>query len=460
MDISAEFRGAQLGDSRLNKRLLGLARKLESKHGGALSYTCGDWKNAKAAYRFFDNARFSESDIIAPHCSQTATRVRAAKKGEPVLVIHDSTSFSFTHHTKTEGLGYITGSFEGTEEDSSYAKGFDLHTSLAMTNGGIPLGLLFSKQWSRDIRNLHRVHRSGKNPTRIPIREKESYKWIEGIQQACDACGSENLVHICDRDGDIYELFETCETRETTFVVRAVHSRGTAVPGQKSFAKLARTAPCGSYQLEIQSSKKQVARTAEIEVKFYRVELIPPIAKRKICEPVAIYVVSAIEKASSEVPATQRVNWRLLTNSPVGSFDDALQIIAWYQARWNIEVFFKTMKSGFGLEKARLRHASRLKKLVALVSVVAWRVFWLTRIARIAPEAPAALCFTPKELRALVKIERSAERKTDIESATVIHYTIALAKLGGYLGRKNDPPPGDLVIWRGWQRLSDVMMIA
>jgi hypothetical protein len=457
--IENEFEGADLGDKRLNDRLVCLAQKLASKHGGGVSLTCGDWKNSKAAYRFFDNDKFSEIDILKPHFAQTAKRVRAVKEEEAILVLHDSTSFSFTHHNKTEGLGYITGSFEGKEEDSSYAKGFHLHTSLAVTDSGVPLGLLFSKQWSRDIKNLHRVHKSGKNPTRIPIQQKESYKWIEGIQKACDSCGSDNLVHVCDRDGDIYELFETCQSLNTTFVVRAVHSRSTAVQGQKSFGKISKTAVCGSYQLKIQPSKKQIARTAKVEVKFYAVTLIPPIAKKNICVPVKVYIVSAKEKVNKSVPDTQLINWKLISNNPVQSMEDAFKVIEWYKARWNIEVFFKTMKSGFGIEKARLRHVERLKKFVALVSVVAWRVFWLTRISRTNPNAPATLCFTSKEIKALAKIERNDRQNNPTEDTTLIHYTTTLAKLGGYLGRKNDPPPGDVVIWRGWQRLSDAMIL-
>lgn len=459
MGLISEFEGSNLGDVRLSHRLVSLAKQLEAKHGESVLNSCGDWKNAKAAYRFLDNPKFDEQDIVSPHLQQTAKRVKSHKKEEPVLIIHDTTSVSFTHHRKTEGLGFISGEYPGKKTEDKYGKGFHLHASLAITDCGIPLGLAHSKQWVRDSEDLHRIRKIKKNPTYIPIQDKESYKWIEGIQQVSKTCGPENLVHICDREGDIYELFDICESLETNYVVRAVHSRGTTVAGRKSFAKLSRVAACGSYQLKIPSKSKQVARTATIQVKYYEVELLPPRGKHNSCKPVKVFVVSAKETAKNNVPPKQRVNWKLLTNTQVECFDDALQVIRWYQARWNIEVFFKTMKSGFGLEKARLRHVDRLQKLVSLVSVVAWRVFWLTRISRTTPNASATICFTKKEIKTLKKIELNAGRQVSNDSASLIEYTIALAKLGGYLGRKNDPPPGDLVIWRGWQRLRDVMTL-
>jgi hypothetical protein len=104
MSLKEEFAGVDLGDERLNKRLVELASCFERRHGGGVLLSCPTWKEAKAAYRFFDNGRFDEQAIMAPHCACTAKRVNQLK--EPVLVIHDTTEFNYTHHTKTEGLGY------------------------------------------------------------------------------------------------------------------------------------------------------------------------------------------------------------------------------------------------------------------------------------------------------------------------------------------------------------------
>jgi len=184
------------------------------------------------------------------------------------------------------------------------------------------------------------------------------------------------------------------------------------VIGEKSFLRLSETAKCGSYSLNLQSSKKHRAREAQIDVRFYRVELIPPIAKKNTCDLIEINLVSVKERSYSGVPKKERINWKLLTNGPVESFEDALRIIRWYQARWNIEVFFKTMKSGVGLDKCRLHHANRLKKFTTLASVVAWLVFWITRISRASRLALPSLCYAQTEIKALNRIKVKAGRES------------------------------------------------
>jgi len=138
MKIEREFAGAQLGDERLNKRLVQLAKSLETRHSGAIALSCGDWKNAKAAYRFFDNERFSAQQLIASHLA--ATRERMHQVGGKLLIIHETTEFDYTRCPKTEGVGYFTGHELSTRTGLSYTKGFLMHASMALTAEGIPLG--------------------------------------------------------------------------------------------------------------------------------------------------------------------------------------------------------------------------------------------------------------------------------------------------------------------------------
>lgn len=458
MSLEKEFRGADLGDERLNSRLVELADCFSRRHGGAISFSCPDWKMAKSAYRFFDNSRFDETAILAPHISATQKRVNSTE--ETLLVVHDTTEFHYTHHNKTEGLGYLSRlSRDKNSEGKAFSRGFLMHTSLALTTDDIPLGILSKKLWVRKDANLKKVRGAGKNFTRVPIEEKESYKWIEGIAASCkETIHKENLVHVCDRDGDIYELFDSCINLGTNFVVRAVHPRGTARKGVKSFAKLSRLTAQGSYTLNITSSQKRAARKAKILVKFYKVTIIPPIAKARDYQPLEIYVVSAKERKTKNVPEKERVNWKLLTNMAVEKFEQALEKIRWYQARWNIEIFFKTLKSGFGMDKSRLRSFERMKKFAALVSVLAWRVFWLTKISRACPKAPPNIAFTAHERKVIAKLAVS-DGKTPLKCKTLNDWTNALAALGGYLNRKSDPPPGNIVLWRGMQRLLDASAV-
>lgn len=456
MNLSAEFSSVDLGDKRLNERLVEVAKCLERHHGSSISFSCGDWKNSKGAYRFFDNDRFSHEEIVAPHFAMTKSRINSL--AQKTLVIHDTTQFNYSHHRETEGLGYLTQVHKVDDELLSY--GFLMHASLAITPEGIPLGLTYQKQWSRDISNYRKVRSSGKKFTQVPIENKESYKWVEGINASCDGVTtSENLVHVCDRDADVYEVLHNCKEQKTHFVIRAVHGRCTDKQGVCSFDKLSKLSSQGNFKLSIQASQKRKARVANILVKYYKVRIIPPESKSRDYDPIEIYVVSAKERKTKSIPEKERVNWKLLTDLPVRSFKSAMEKISWYQARWNIEVYFKTLKSGFGLERSRLRSIARLNKFAALVSVLAWRVFWLTKVSRNTKENPGDLAYTSNEISVLKKLAAAKGRKLT-KNDTLYSFTEEVARLGGYLARKSDPPPGVIVIWRGLQRLHDISLLS
>lgn len=454
--IEEEFAGVQLGDGRLNKRILELAKCFEKKHGHSVAYSCSDWKTAKSAYRFFDNEEFNESDIIAPHIKATEARVN--RLGETVLVIHDTTEFNYAHHNATEGLGYLETKPISAEEQQILSNGFLMHASMALTRDGVPLGLINQKQWTRDSKNLE-CKKGIKSYKQKPIEDKESYKWIEGISRACANVDPAGLVHVCDREADIYELFDKCMELQTHFVVRAVQTRSTSRKGVKSFARLSRVPKRGTYTLPIKASQKRSARDAQIDVKFYKVKLVPPVGKTNRCQPVEVYVVSAKERKSEGVKETELIDWKLLTDLPIETFQQALEVITWYQMRWNIETYFKVLKSGFGTDKSRLRHGDRIRKFVALVSVLAWRVFWLTTITRSCPNESPTLCYGREEIKALQAIEKRQGRTLYLGTSSLKEVTVAVARLGGYLARRSDPPPGNIVIWRGLQRLHDITML-
>ncbi len=133
--------------------------------------------------------------------------------------------------------------------------------------------------------------------------------------------------------------------------------------------------------------------------------------------------------------------------------------------RWQIETFHKVLKSGCRAEQSKLRTAERLTNRLAVRCVAGWRVFWLTMTSRVAPDAPPEMAFTPTEIAALDRMAGGAAPEAEASShepptppRTISHYLRAIARLGGYLGRKNDPPPGNMVIWRGLTRLADILL--
>ena len=165
----------------------------------------------------------------------------------------------------------------------------------------------------------------------------------------------------------------------------------------------------------------------------------------------SLTVIHAEERGT---PANRdKITWKLITNLPVRSRRDAVEKIRWYAMRWKIEVFHKVLKSGCRAEEAKLRTAQRLTNLIALFCILAWRVFWMTMISRSKPNAPPTLALSNAELALL---DHAVPDKTPPKQRNLEHYLNKIARLGGYLTRAHDPPPGNMVMWRGMTRLNDI----
>lgn len=180
---------------------------------------------------------------------------------------------------------------------------------------------------------------------------------------------------------------------------------------------------------------------------------MPPVGKRKRYSPQLLAYIHALE---IDPPADRPpIDWKLVTNLPVGDLAAAVEKLEWYALRWKAEVFHKVMKSGCRAEEARLETAERLAKFLALIAVVSWRIFFLTMSARARPEAAPESALTPAEIATLDGID-AARAKPRIRRRTLATYLLQIAMLGGYLARNHDPPPGNMVVWRGLTRLNDI----
>lgn len=245
----------------------------------------------------------------------------------------------------------------------------------------------------------------------------------------------------------------------THFLVRTCVDR-LALDGKHTVsAVMAGVPPAGIHKIEV-TAEDGTTSTAELELRFARVRVLPPIGKQKRYPSLDLTILHARETA--EPIGRARLEWKLATDLAMASTDDAIEALRWYGCRWKIELFHKVLKSGCRAESARLQTAERLSKLIAVFCIVAWRVFWTTMIARKAPEAPAELALTKAEMglleRAVPNKGLPAELGTTAPGRTLSAYLAKVARLGGYLARTRDPPPGNLVMWRGWSRLADLML--
>ena len=444
--IEGELDGVEYPDRRLKARLAKILGDLGRRIGGTLPAACQDWAATKAAYRFFSNRRVDEGIILAGHFA--ATRARFAATSGPILVVHDTTEFSF-RRDRPEAIGQLS-LIKGRHATHTVC-GLLMHSSLVLTPGGVPLGLAAVKFWTRKKFKGTNALKGKINPTRIPIERKESVRWPENLKQStASLCDASRCVHIGDRESDIFELFSAAHEAGTDFLVRTCVDR-LAGRGGTTIAKKMRREPIrGEHEVEVHDDRGR-ASTAKVDLRFRRMTVHPPIGKHRRYPVLSLTVIHAHERGT---PAgREAIRWNLLTNRPVEDLTSAIEKLDWYAQRWKIETFHKVLKSGCQAERSGLRTAERLTNLLAVLCIVGWRVFWLTMTSRASPEAPAEVALTKAEVKILDRLAGEADPPA---RPTVSHYLVAIAKLGGYLARAKDPPPGNMVIWRGLTRLMDI----
>jgi len=451
--IDQELADCRFKDVRHGKRFRKLLQQLSNGVGGSIPWICQDWANTKAAYRFFSNDRVSEEEILAGHFQ--STRERFAAHSEPVLILHDTTEFIY-HRDDVAAVGVLYDSIAGKDIRGQLRHytvcGISMHSSLAVTLEGLPLGLAAIKFWTRDKFHGCNALKKKVNPTRVPIERKESIRWLENLRQSTELLNDPGrCVHIGDRESDIYELFCTAQQIGTHFLVRTCVDR-LAGDGTGTIAsEMKQVRIQGLHRIQVRDKKGDLSE-AVLEIRYSRLVVRPPIGKQKNYPNLILTVIHATERGTPR--GRDKIEWKLLTDLPVRSRKEAIQKLEWYSLRWKIETFHKIMKSGCKAEESKLRTAERLVNLLAVLCILSWRIFWMTMINRTAPDASPTLVFTRLELRLLDALARDS--LTSPRNKTLSAYLTKVARLGGYLARANDSPPGNMVMWRGLSRLIDI----
>ncbi len=329
-----EWGRAPLGDARLVERLVTLGRDRYAKPQASIPQTCGSRAKTKAAYRFFDHKKATLQNILQPHIESTTRRVADEKI---VLAIQDSSSLNYSTHPATENLGPIGSSPEGIV-------GLMLHATLAVNPEGTPLGIIDAQCWAR------KPEEYGKKAKRhsLPIEEKESNKWLKSFNAAANiakSCPETTVVSVGDREADIYELFALAEKTPNAplLLARAHHDRKLAAEQGHLLERLSQCPEAGIQEILIPRRGSRPARTAQLSVRYSKVTLAAP-KKNTNGKPLSIWAILATEENAPE--GLEPLKWVLLTTAPTENFEDACERLAWYAKRWNIEIFFRTLKSG------------------------------------------------------------------------------------------------------------------
>lgn len=395
---------------------------------------------------FFANERVSEADILSGDFR--ATRERTAAIGGTLLVLHDTTEFSYPR----ENIGLLHRSRNPGRSPHPLC-GISMHSSLVVTAAGRPLGLSVVKFWTRKVFKGTNELRRRVNPTRIPIGEKESVRWVDNLVETTALLGTPaRWVHIGDREADIYELFCAANDVGAHFVIRSAYPRLAEDGTTKTDAEMQGVRLKGVHRIEVRDATGAMS-SAVLELRYRRMRVLPPVAKARDYGPLELTMIYAEERGRPK--GRERISWKLLTDLPVRSREEAVEKLQWYALRWKIELFHKILKSGCKVEESRLRTAPRLVNLIATCCVLAWRIFWMTMINRAQPAAAPTVALTQLELELLDRL-KADKAPTNTTDKTLSHYLTKIARLGGYLDRASDPPPGNIGMWRGLARLTDI----
>lgn len=450
-----EFGGAPLGDARLSERLVDIAQSKAEKPGRAFTGVAeGDWPAVKAFYRFIDHPdeeAVSMPHILQPHRERTLQRMKGQRA---VLCIQDGSDLDYSSLAQCEGLGVI-----GTNQTAAQSRGLHLHSTLAVAPNGLPLGVLRARCVAPELKSP-----DDQRPSyTIPIEEKDTFCWIEGLRDTMEVAAQmpqTRLINVCDREADFFELFDEQRRHPCVdLLVRANHNRVITEEPFKLFeavrqaplqTKVQVRVPRQSARPKLSKKKakpKRPSRQAELEVRYQRIQLRPS-RYYSGKDPIDIWIIHAVESAPPE--GTPAVEWFLLTTVDLRSAEDAVACLRWYCLRWRIEDFHRVLKSGCGIEQIAHETAERIRRAIAINLVIAWRIMLMTLLGRETPQLPPEVLFSDLELQVL----RAYAKKKRLAPPSTLRDAVRLvARIGGYLGRNNDPEPGHQLMWEGFSQL-------
>lgn len=435
--VRGEFAEVDLGDKRRNDRAAEVADRLSAFPEGSLPDAMGDRAGLEALYRNLRSKDVSLSQLLAPHRQRTSERARAHRV---VFAPVDTTSYKFSGEAERDGLGPVN------ESD----QGFLAHVTLLISADGTrtPLGVINVETWVRS-----------KDDTK---EEKESARWGRSMMRAAKAADGVSLIHVADRESDIYELLVTLTAKKQRFILRAAQDRGVIPLNADDASRLfeaARTSP-PKYAVDVPISARKSkgakqdkafpvrrSRTAHLSFAALPAKLKrPQKATAKLPASLNLNVVHVFELGPpvGEPP----VEWLLLTSEPVNTPEEIAFVVDGYRTRWVIEEFFKATKTGCAYESKQLESYDTLTNLLAYVLVIAYALILMRALSRTGREEPADAVLSPTQ----TKILRALDKKLP-DTPTVRQALLAIAGLGGHL--KNNGDPGWRTLSKGWRKLID-----
>jgi hypothetical protein len=432
---------AEFPDERLNTRFARILQTLADKPLDAFPQAAGSAGQAKAIYRFLKNKRLQVEDFLHPVVDTTMDACRGLPM---ILAIQDSSSANYSSLVQTKGLGKL---------NDSEALGLHFHTTIAVQSNGVVRGLIHQSLWSRPPEAAPKADKR----RQLPIEDKESYKWLEGIDAAEAALAGlppeqrPRLLHVFDREGDIHEVLQRITDSPHGAVIRAAQNRSVAGPVAHAFNAIAATAPVGVQVIDVPAQHGVKKRKAQLELRSLTLTITPS-ANYPRRQPVTWTLIEARE--INAPPGLEPLSWLLWTTEPASTMGQIVEILRYYKLRWSIEDFHLTLKSGCQIEALRLEKAERLIKAIILYSAVALRILALRDLARQQPTAPCTTLLDTDQWQALYSHIHGRRPVATLPIPTIKEAVLWIGRLGGHLNRKRDGMPGVRTLWRGWRDLA------
>jgi len=459
-----EMASVDLNDERLDARSAMLLSSLGNRPNLSIPSACGGRAEMEAAYRFFDNEKVGFDKLLAPHAQRTLERL-----GEhPVVVlVNDTTEIELMRpQQQVEGVGQLNDSRQGVL----------LHVLHAFSPDGTPQGTVAAQYLNRTqgVSDAPKAQKA-KSRKHKPIEQKESMRWLTDFRQGREVAGKlsgSQCIYVADSEADIYELL--CEPRklgqsdrEIDWLIRACQNRALEREGESEHRYLREqvlaSPPLYEMELLIRARqaktevekrarrKKRDSRAARVEIRAAMVTLRPPWREDRKLPQVSVNVV--LVRECNPPAGEEAVEWILVTTLPIQTLEQVRRVVEHYCVRWNIEILFRTLKSGCRIEQRRFEHVDRIVRCMGLYLIVAWRTLFVCRSARECPDADCETIFEPSEWKATwVAVHGKKPPKKRPRLREMVHL---IARLGGYVERGNSEP-GPQTVWIGLQRMYDL----
>jgi hypothetical protein len=448
-EIEHEFHGVSLGDERLSQRFERLGKSAAENPDASFPNMFSTHAELEGAYRFFTNERVEWSQLIQIHKDRTWERISGSRL---CVVAHDTTDCVFSNHSEKKGLGRVHGTHR-------WSQGFFGHFSLALKsdNSRMPLGLVGAKFFVR--KNQRRKKLRDRKVPNGP--QNESYRWLEQVIRV----EQENtvgvpLVHVMDRAGDSYELFDGLRQRNSRFVIRICRDRNLGVDEEcdklfealgEAQAIVCREVPISRRRACKEKNKKRLYPPREkrlARLHFTAKTVTIPRSKGLSTQYSPSLTLNFIHVWEKDPPKDMEpVDWKLVTTEPIEMGAEVEQIVDYYRSRWVIEEYFKAIKTGCQFQKRQQEDLHALLNVLAVFLPIAWWLLAVRTLAKTEQIISSEGWINPIQKRLL------EAKYPDLENTltTLTAVLNAIARLGGHI--KYNGPPGWQILFRGYEKL-------